>query len=284
MTHLDGVDVIYWINMERSTDRRTYMENLLADPAFDGIPKQRIPAIDGRTQNVIQHFVMKRQERCSDIEYACFLSHLETIRKFAEEETKGSTTGHIEPSSSRDVALIMEDDVSLDFRKYWTKSIREIIDSAPNDWDIILLSYMTSPEKIPQQDFVLAYGHYFSAAAYLINRKSAQKFMRDTYRGGKYHLDDSARHVADEYPFHKMRAYVYKHPYFIYKANNDTTLLHQGSLNFHESSRKHIEDVLYGSNCWLRWIFIFIMIVLIVIAVLRLKIIPKRFLITTKMN
>ena len=257
MTYLDGVDVIYWINMDRSTDRRTYMEKILSDPVFDGVPKQRFSAIDGMKEKdaVLNHYVMQRQTRCSDIEYACLLSHLETIRKFAES-----------PPEMGDVALIMEDDVSLDFKPYWTKTIREITDSAPKDWDIILLSYMTAREKIPKQDFVLAYGHYFSAAAYLINRKSAEKFMSDIYRGRKYHLDDSARHVADEYIYKRTRTYTYKHPYFIYKGDNDTTLLHNNSLNFHEKSRKDIEEVLYGNQRWWNnnWIVLFLVICVVI--------------------
>jgi len=236
------------------------MEKLLSDPVFQGIPAQRISAVDGSKNKdaVLNSYVMKRQSRCSDVEYACLLSHLETIRKFAES-----------PPEMGDVALIMEDDVSLDFKPYWTKTLREIMDSAPKDWDIIQLSYMTAREKIPKQDFVLTYGHYFSTAAYLINRKSADKFMSDTYRGRKYHLDDSARHVADEYIYKRTRAYTYKHPYFIYKGDNDTTLLHDGSMKFHEQSRKDIEEVLYGNQRWTRnWLFTFLLFVFICVVVL----------------
>lgn len=274
MPTLDGVDIIYWINMDRSTDRRVYMEELLADPAFQDIPKERISAIDGKKdpEFVLQSYVMKRQDdRTSVVEYACLLSHLETIRKFAES-----------PQKTGDVALILEDDTSLDFKPYWTKSIREIMDSAPKDWDIILLSYMTPREKIPTDDFTLAYGNHFSTAAYLINRKSAQKFTADTYQWDrKYHLTDEPRHVADEYIYNKTRAYTYKHPYFIYKANNDTTLLHDRSMDFHERSRVDIEEVLYDKKpCNMWWLVLaLIAILLLVVFVMLLSVMffPSRF-------
>ena len=260
MSYMDGVDIIYWINLDRSKDRRDYMENLLKDNVFQNVPNKRIRAVDGeKTKDaVLTKYVMQRQSRCSNVEYACFLSHLETIREFSQTDNS--------------VALIFEDDITLDFKPHWSKTIREIMDAAPDDWEIIQLSYMTDKSKIPTQDFVPTYGNYFSAAAYLINNTAAKRWMREIYYDEKYHLDDSARHVADEYTFHKLRTYTYRHPYFIYKANNDTTLYHTGSLPFHEKSRKDIEEVLYSpkfGDWWkyLIWFIGFIVLVMIVILV-----------------
>jgi GR25 family glycosyltransferase involved in LPS biosynthesis len=49
----------------------------------------------------------KTQPYRSKIEYACLLSHLTTIKTFNESEYE--------------IAMIMEDDVSMDFIKYWKK-------------------------------------------------------------------------------------------------------------------------------------------------------------------
>ena len=256
--YLDGVDIIYWINLDRSKDRRNYMENLLQDDVFQGIPTQRISAIDGEKekQAVLTRYVMQRQSRCSTVEYACFLSHLETIRAFSQ--------------TNKPVALIFEDDITLDFKPHWSKTVQEIMDEAPDDWEIIQLSYMTDKHKIPTQDFVPTYGQYFSAAAYLIKNTAAKRWMREMYYDNKYHLDDSARHVADEYTFYKLRTYTYRHPYFIYKANNDTTLYHNGSLPFHEKSRKDIEEVLYSSssNDFFWWLLLLVIIIFVAVFVL----------------
>jgi len=32
--YLDGIDVIYWINLDRATDRKIKMEKLFQDPMF----------------------------------------------------------------------------------------------------------------------------------------------------------------------------------------------------------------------------------------------------------
>jgi hypothetical protein len=32
---MEGVDVIYWLNLNRATKRKKHMEKLLKDPAFD---------------------------------------------------------------------------------------------------------------------------------------------------------------------------------------------------------------------------------------------------------
>ena len=34
--------------------------------------------------------------------------------------------------------LILEDDLCLDFINYWDSSIENIIENAPNDWEIIM--------------------------------------------------------------------------------------------------------------------------------------------------
>ena len=44
---LNGIDIIYWINLDRSKERRKHMETVLKDPVFDGIKNERIKAIDG---------------------------------------------------------------------------------------------------------------------------------------------------------------------------------------------------------------------------------------------
>ena len=112
MSYMDGVDIIYWINLDRSKDRRDYMENLLKDDVFQNVPNKRINAVDGEKSKdtVLTRYVMQRQTRCSNVEYACFLSHLETIREFSK--------------TDKPVALIFEDDITLDFKPHWTKSIR----------------------------------------------------------------------------------------------------------------------------------------------------------------
>ena len=236
INYLDGIDIIYWINLDRSTDRRYNMESLFKDDAFKDIPQQRIVAFDGKSnpESVIDKlsFIHKRN---SDTEYACLLSHLETIRAF--------------DNSSHNVALIFEDDVTLEFKKYWKKSVKEIISNAPQDWEIIMLSWIYDFNKNvlfddwndSQANYDKNNDKYYSTLSYLINKKGSNKIMQ-TYTKNKYVLKNNLVPVADVYLYQTLNTYVYKYPMFIYKSDNDS-LIHANHLNLHLKSKNKIVEL-----------------------------------------
>lgn len=230
--YMDGIDVIYWINLDRSIDRRNHMEKIFQDPVFKDSRIERISAVDGKNPNTVYPRLNFMRKQKNDYEYACMLSHLDSIRRF-------STTNY-------DVALIMEDDITLDFKKYWRKSIREIVQNAPPNWEIIQLCYIingstTNPSKFKLYNRNLQH-NCVSAAAYLIKNKAAKKLINDIYNNGKYNLEHYIIHHADCYIFSKLITYTYKYPYFIYKSNNDS-LLHPEDLDHHEISKLKIIDM-----------------------------------------
>ena len=99
------------------------------------IKNERINAFDGKTlpdNEIYGRFENYNLKSHTKIEFACLLSHLETIRRFSETDKK--------------IALIFEDDVSLDYVKYWNKSICNIIKNAPSDWEILMLNYVSLKE------------------------------------------------------------------------------------------------------------------------------------------
>ena len=234
--YLDGVDIIYWINLERAKERREYMENLLKDDVFIDMQCERFKAVDAKTTNVRNKFeliddITSINNRKTDAEYACLLSHLETIRKFSE-------TDH-------NVALIFEDDLSLEYKKYWMKTIKEIINNAPKDWEIIKLTsfsghrlhklytlwkpYLTfKPVNRREKSFRWKSNYWdvdFSSAAYLINNKGAKKLINELYHNNKYVLDNKSVHQADIIIYEKLKTYVYKYPYFTYRNNNNYSFI-----------------------------------------------------------
>ena len=230
---LDGIDSIYWINLERSKDRKKTMETMFQDSIFYGKPIQRVEAVDGKLDTVYDKLEMKTK-RNTKLEYACLLSHLNAVKTFSE--------------SSYGTALIFEDDVTLEFKNYWHRSLREIIDNAPADWEIIQLCYITSGTL--QADYTLnnyqrnRYGGIASMAAYIINNKAAKKFMDETYcpLTEKYRLRDYHTHEADHYLYKCLRTYTYKYPYFIYPTDNTSTL-HPEDLNSHIRSKIRQEQM-----------------------------------------
>lgn len=238
---LDGIDVVYYINLERSKDREKTMQQMFKDPIFDGKQIQRINAIDGKdpTEEVFDKLVLNNQ-RNTKLEYACILSHLTAIRTFAE-------------SSMYETALILEDDMTLDFKKFWRKSIRTIIEEAPSDWEIIQLCYITG--GVLRADYTLnnyqrnRYGGIASMGAYIINKTAAKKLMTEMYDADtkKYTLRDYHTHEADHYLYKVLRTYTYKYTLFIYPTENTSTL-HPEDLSSHVRSKLRIENMYYNSS------------------------------------
>jgi len=235
---LYGVDSVYYINLDRSKDRRSAMEEMFKDNVFYGKPIQRIEAIDGKdpTEEVYDKLIINTK-RNTKLEYACLLSHLTAIRTFAE-------------STLYENALILEDDMTLEFKKYWRKSLHSVIENAPSDWEIIQLCYNTG--AVLRTEYTLnnyqrnRYGAIASMGAYIINKTAAKKLMTEMYDPvtNKYTLRDYHTHEADHYLFKVLRTYTYKYPYFIYPTDNTSTL-HPEHLNSHIRSKSRIEYMYY---------------------------------------
>ena len=234
---LDGVDVIYWINLDRSKDRRRWMEKLLDNPVFQDIPNERISAIDGKKTGLIESMLNgNKSNLASDSEYGCFLSHLETIKKLSESNYK--------------TAIIFEDDMTLDLKPYWKNNMKNVISNAPEDWDIIQLCYnsVDNTKQFLKEEYTKnkANGELKGAYAYLINKKAATKLMNNILQNEKYNLDPNIHHSSDVYLYSVLNSYVYKYPMFIYKTDNDSTI-HSEHLTGHELNKMAILDI-YNKN------------------------------------
>lgn len=218
---LNCIDIIYWINLERSEKRRKNMLNILKNI---NLPNERINAFDGKTLldiDIYDRFENYNKKSHTKIEYACLLSHLETIRKFSE--------------SNHEIALIFEDDITLDYVKYWNKTICDIIKNAPSDWEIIMLNYVSLNEL--KQDYTFNdNGHISCLQAYLININSAKKFINSIYKFNKYVLDKNKYQTADNYILSSLKTYIYKYPYFTYPKENDSTI-HSHHISFHNYTK-----------------------------------------------
>ena len=222
--YLDGIDVIYWINLDRSTDRRKNMEKMFEDPVFNGKKIIRISAIDGKAPNIDNvlnsNFEGMQSDKFSKVEYACTLSHLNAIKQFSE--------------SNDEVALIMEDDMTLEFKPYWKKSVKQIIENAPSDWEIIQLCYIINSGTPPNKLYTKNPGNIYSTGAYIINKKCKPTKI----------LKPSIKHSADDYLFSLSNTYVYKYPMFIY-SENETSTIHPDHITMHNNSKCNIIQSLH---------------------------------------
>jgi len=220
---INNIDTIYWINLESSEDRRNNMIKILDN--FPNIKSERISAIDGSCiQDInISYFYSENNiyPKYSNKEYAILLSHLNTIYKYANTDSTSNKYG---------VALILEDDLSLDFMNYWEKDIATIIKEVPEDWDIIMLGYFSL--NLNRKETYQKWNNEWSAIAYLVNHKNIQKIgnlkMNEKWICNEYDLM-----VSDNYIFSKFNTYVYNRPYFTFPNNNDSTF-HSDHLQYHK--------------------------------------------------
>ena len=116
---------IVYINLDRNSDRREYMEKMLS-----GLKIHRIPGVIVDSLNDYPKFVDLRKN-----EIGCFLAHLD-VWKF------------IIQNNLRDV-LVLEDDACLKLSHYWTYNLSEI----PSPW---FLAWGTMAYKINYE-----YAKYF---------------------------------------------------------------------------------------------------------------------------
>ncbi len=235
-----GVHDLYWINLDRSERRRENMQKILEDSCFDAIGwKERIVAVDGKRDNIRQtiedHYAHHQLEKKTEIEHACLLSHLQGIQKFVE--------NHKETKTENLVALIMEDDMTLDYKPHWSeRTVQTVMANAPADWEIIMLTYTGHPPEEMYSSSLMA-----GAGAYLIKYRAAKKFMDEKFyqKNHKFDLNKQFEFCADLYLFREFKTYVYKYPFFISSLQNDSEI-HPEHLSIHNESRRTISKLIYN--------------------------------------
>ena len=219
---INNIDKIYWINMENSKNRKKLMEKILNK--ID-IQNERFIAYDGSINLNInsQYFYAKNgiYPNFNNKEYAILLSHLSVIEKYCMTNKN---------ENKYNIALICEDDLSLDFIKYWNKDLKTIINEAPNDWDIIMLGYFSV--YIDNKPLYKKWNNEWSAISYLVNHIGINKKLNNLKQNNLWVCDENDLMVSDHYIFSKFNTYVYKYPYFTFPDNNNSTL-HEDHLNYH---------------------------------------------------
>lgn len=240
---MNGVDHIYWLNLDRCVDRRKDMEKMLSDPCFYGIPNTRISGLDGTAENILD-YVEIDEKKSIDVQYACLTSHFRAMHHFCENGAPGQ------------IALIFEDDMTLDLKQYWTKTIREIANDAPPDWDIIQLSYIV--HHIPKDTYTpILYNNtnaLYGIGAYIMKYEAAVRFIKMMYNEvtKKYEFlkrrePEFVYHISDHYIYSFNLGYCYRYPYFIY-AYNQVSTVNTSHMDFHNRSRSQIEAFLEGER------------------------------------
>lgn len=211
---------VYWINMDRSTERRENMLALLKDPTFDGMPKHRVEAVDGKKMTEQQLSVLGsiNLKKYTIIEYSCLLSHLKALIQFSK--------------SPYSTALIFEDDACMDFKPYWQTSLQDCIHHAPKDWELLQISYIEMNDKYPTKLYTST-KNLSSALSYAVNKKGVRRFLKH------FHLDDEP-HLADYILFNQMKSYTYQYPFFI-PTTKDSEIHPSHIKKYHLPNKQKLE-------------------------------------------
>ena len=172
----------YFINLDRSKDRRAHMEK-----TFKNIT--RIPAFDGDILDNYENIKLPLKCRQNKYQLACSLSHIKAIIEAYQNNDEG--------------AIISEDDIDNQFKNKWCKNINTIIKDAPDNTECISL-FCSSVNRLQyfitlSEDYSPWINHNWSTCCYYINRSGMKKILDMFYKDGI--IDLSIRllnYVADD--------------------------------------------------------------------------------------
>lgn len=213
---LDEFPHILWINMDKSIERRQYMEIILDEYNLENT---RITAIDGSTQQLEK--ICVSNPYYSPEENACTCSHLTALKYFVE-------------MMDDDEIIIFEDDVDFLFLPYIPYNWLEFRKIIPDIYDLIQLSISSVCNIIPKLVKRHISTPYYSSTAYLITKKTAitliDKYFRDDGMIDlSIELNSTSDYILMNFPN------IYSIPIFSYQTENST--IHQSHKNMHDFSK-----------------------------------------------
>ncbi len=117
---------IYYINLDRCTERNQQMVSHLERLGLDGAAT-RISGADGKHRpSLLKHLIMPEETKNTDCELACTTSHIVAIRQAY--------------ASGCEMAFMVEDDFILEHLVRRKEEFWKIVKRLPADWDILQLS------------------------------------------------------------------------------------------------------------------------------------------------
>ena len=205
---------IYYINLERSKDRREYMEKMYILPNYE---LTRIDAYDGNNLEKYNDIILpKHTHSQNNYQLACSLSHIKAI-----------ITAYL---NNEDSIFIMEDDISNEYSNQWLRSIEDIILDCPyeNDCIIFMCSNLESLKNmlIMENNYCKWSNDKWCTGCYYINRKGMKKIYDLYYKENKIDLSIKLiNYVADEgIIYNNLICYNYTKPTFIFFETKSTII------------------------------------------------------------
>jgi GR25 family glycosyltransferase involved in LPS biosynthesis len=216
-SHRNNITKCVVINMDKNDDRLEYVNNQFnMSDLSKSFKLERFPAIVGKSLDINKYLTPEAKQELYETEYngyrtkhhqlsrgaiGCYLSHISVMKDIKPNETY----------------LILEDDVNIDIDV--ESKIKNILDKAPADWDIILLGHShylkDNSYNDPHNNLNKAYS-YWGMFGYLINYKGAQKVLSKSSK-----IDGQIDSVIS-WNSDSINIYVVKKPIIIHSYNFDT--------------------------------------------------------------
>lgn len=187
---------IYYINLDRSINRKIHMES---QKDMYNLDMTRVSAIDGKKLNKNMDILnfngrafkyYNNFNKSSLSELGCLFSHYKAIYTAFE-------NGDL-------YALILEDDISFSLLPYWPVDLEQIINEAPHDWNIIsLYKQVCFNNKEPYIKYSQnKENDCYSTLAYIINRKGMENCLKTIYEDNMLVFDKNKQkwpeHLASD--------------------------------------------------------------------------------------
>jgi len=167
---------IFWINLDRSTERRERFEERLRDFQLTDL-SQRVKAVDGLQEykeRITPETVQKMdQYHLSLSEMACTLSHLDAVRLAHDSDTE--------------FCLILEDDTTFEFLTCpFIEKLNDIVSRAPQKWQVLQIgvTYLKEKRRLQIQrvrqhakQFLARKSEDWGSNAYILSRTAMEQLV-----------------------------------------------------------------------------------------------------------
>lgn len=228
---------IFWINLNRATERREKMENYFIKY---GLANERIEAIDGNDINLEEYRqIYNVDSKLNKYEVACAFSHLKAIQMCFDKNL--------------DYVLILEDDILFDYFDYKKNTLLFLLcELIKIDGDCIQLCNVISRKLFPtyaNNKNLLIKNYAPGNQAYLITKKGMEKVLNNF-------ANTKNVEVSEYMILKKIKTYIVK-PYFTYpflmdengkKVNLSFIRENSKSAHMTQTISKSLWDEYYKSN------------------------------------
>lgn len=228
----------YWINLDKSTKRKLFMENQFKEKNIDNVRVSAITPDDFDKVLANKRPLTCKHPGCVNCEYefACISSHIKAMKEAIT-------------NTNDEWFVVMEDDMLLPYDIDYDTLIKD----APPDFEILQLciSYGNTVEFLYNNLLLNNKLHFIKwqyllpcAGMYIVSRKGAEKLVNKFYVNGKYDFSSCEfQIVADVALYSTANTYTATFP-CSYPNIEMGSEIHPHHLDAHQSAIIVIKNVL----------------------------------------